>query len=325
MSNSKVLITTVPFAVVDRTPLKLLENAGIEYVINPLNKKLTPIELIELISDFDVIIAGTEIINKEVLEHANKLKFISRVGIGLDALDLKSIQSRNIKVSYTADAPAPAVAELTIGLILSLIRNVHTSNKYMHEGKWHRYFGQRIEESTIGIIGYGRIGEKVVNLLKGFNPKKILVYDIVRPENINSNLNIEWVPLEKIIQNSDIVSLHLPLSKSTYNLFDLNKLMQMKKGAYIINTSRGGIINEQDLFNVLKSGHLSGAAIDVFEEEPYNGPLNKLDNIILTAHMGSMSVDCRTRMEIEATEEAIRFIKNENLLGEVPISEYENC
>jgi D-3-phosphoglycerate dehydrogenase len=320
---AKVLITTVPFANVDRTPLDLLEKAGIDYLINPLNKKLTPSELKLLVNDFDVIIAGTEIINKEVLDEARNLKFISRVGVGLDALDLHTIQNRNIKVSYTALAPAPAVAELTMGLILSLMRNVHLSNKYMHEGKWHRYFGRRIEESVIGLIGVGRIGSLVLKHLSGFNPKKILLNDIYKKTDIFPGLNIEWVSLDEILEQADVVSLHLPLSNTTKNLINRNNIIKMKSDAMIINTSRGGIINEMDLYEALKSNQLSGAAVDVFEEEPYNGLLNTLDNVILTAHMGSMSIDCRTRMEIEATEEAIRFIQNKKLLGEVPASEYE--
>jgi D-3-phosphoglycerate dehydrogenase len=321
---SKVLITTVPFANVDRTPLDLLENAGVEYLINPLNKKLTPTELSQLIDDFDVLIAGTEIINEEVLNHAKNLKFISRVGIGLDALDLAAIKSRNIKLSYTADAPAPAVAELTMGLILSLIRNVHLSNKNMHEGKWNRYFGKRIEESAIGIVGVGRIGSRVLNHLTGFNPKKILVHDVKKTELNFPGLPLDWVSLEQLLEQSDIISFHLPLSASTKNLITRESILKMKRDTVLINTSRGGIINEEDLYQALRAGELAGAAVDVFEEEPYNGPLNQLDNVILTAHMGSMSVDCRTRMEIEATEEAIRFIQNQKLLGEVPASEYEN-
>lgn len=320
---AKVLITTVPFANVDRTPLDLLEKAGIDYLINPLNKKLTPSELKLLVKDFDVIIAGTEIINKEVLDEAQNLKFISRVGVGLDALDLHTIQARNIKLSYTALAPAPAVAELTMGLILSLMRNVHLSNKYMHEGKWHRYFGRRIEESVIGLVGVGRIGSLVLKHLSGFNPKKILLNDIYKKIGIFQELNIEWVSLDEILEQADVVSLHLPLSNTTKNLINRNNIIKMKSDAMIINTSRGGIINEMDLYEALKSNQLSGAAVDVFEEEPYNGILNTLDNVILTAHMGSMSIDCRTRMEIEATEEAIRFIQNKKLLGEVPASEYE--
>ncbi len=319
----KVLITTVPFGEKDRLPLKLLEGSDIQYVINPYNKKLTESELIELVSDFDVIIAGTEQISDKVMDKGCNLKLISRVGIGLDSVDLLSAEKRGIKVSYTPDAPAPAVAELTIGLMLMLLRSVHVSNSQMHSGQWRRFFGRRLSNITIGIIGVGRIGVAVLRHLKGFGSPKILVNDVVSRDELGDKFDIEWTNKEEIYKQADIISLHLPLTNNTKNMIKKEHLLKMKSDAIIINTSRGGIINEVDLYEVMKSGHLSGAAIDVFEQEPYNGPLKEIERCLLTAHMGSMSVDCRTRMEIEATEEAIRFITGEGLEGEVPEDEYE--
>ena len=155
----KALITTIPFGDKDRLPLELLENSNIDYLINPLGKKLTEDELAEIITDFDVIIAGTEQISDRIMEKASNLKMISRVGIGLDSVDLLAAEKRNIKISYTPDAPAPAVAELTVGMMLTLLRSVHVANSQMHLGDWHRYFGRRLSEVTIGIIGVGRIGQ----------------------------------------------------------------------------------------------------------------------------------------------------------------------
>jgi D-3-phosphoglycerate dehydrogenase len=133
---------------------------------------------------------------------------------------------------------------------------------------------------------------------------------------------VEWVSKEEIYKQSDIVSLHLPLTGKTKNMIRKDHLLSMKSDAIIINTSRGGIINESDLYEVMQSGHLSGAAIDVFDDEPYSGALNEIERCLLTAHMGSMSIDCRTRMEIEATEEVIRFLTNQPLKGVVPEEEY---
>lgn len=316
------LITTVPFADKDPLPLELLKRAGIDYVINPYNKKLKAAELIELIGDFDVLIAGTEEINEAVLEKGKKLKFISRVGIGLDSVDLTNARKRNIKVSYTADAPSAAVAELAVGFMLTLLRSTHVSNSQMHTGHWHRFFGRRLSEVTVGIVGTGRIGGLVLNHLTSFQPKKILVNDISPKHSIPAGLNIEFVSKEELFAQSDVISIHVPLTVDTKDMITRSTLLEMKPDAMIINTSRGGIINELDLYEVMKSGHLSGAAVDVFQQEPYNGPLKEIERCLLTAHMGSMSVDCRTRMEIEATEEVIRFLKGEKLLGEVPESEY---
>lgn len=320
---SKVLITTVPFAENNSKPLDLLKLNNISYTINPLNKKLTENELFELLKDHEAIIAGTEIISQRVISKSNHLKIISRVGIGLDGVDLTAAKKNNVLVSYTPDAPAPAVAELTLGLMLSLLRSIHLANNDLHEKKWKRLFGRRIEEITIGLIGYGRIGQRVAKHLEGFSARKILINDLAQDPSIQLIKNAEWSTKENIYQQADVISLHLPLNYDTKNLITKEQLLSFKKDALIINTSRGGIINEQDLYDVLSSGHLAGAAIDVFENEPYEGQLTNLKSCLLTSHMGSMSVDCREKMELEATEEVIRFFKKEKLKSLVPQSEYD--
>jgi D-3-phosphoglycerate dehydrogenase len=323
---SKVLITTIPFADKNHFPLDLLKNNNIEYLINPLNKKLTEDELADMVTDFDVIIAGTEPITKKVMDNAPNLKMISRVGIGLDSVDLLEARKRGIVVSYTPDAPAPAVSELTIGLMISLLRLVHVSNMEMHNGKWQRYFGRRISEVTIGIIGVGRIGLGVLKHLQGFGLPRILLNDISDSCNLNNmsaeKLNIEWVDKDTIYKQADVITIHTPLTTQTKSMITKDQLTSMKRDAIIINSSRGGIINEKDLYSVMKTGHLGGAAIDVFDIEPYGGELKDIQRCILTAHMGSMSVDCRSKMEIEATEEAVRFLTNNTLESLVPEEEY---
>ena len=224
----KVLITTVPFGDKNSAPLDLLDSNDIEYLINPLNKKLTEDELIGLVSDFDVIIAGTEKISDRVMEKASNLRIISRVGIGLDSVDLLAAEKRNIKVSYTPDAPAPAVAELTIGMMLTLLRSVHVSNSQMHSGEWHRFFGRRLSKVVIGIIGIGRIGQRVLEHLQGFGNPRILVNDISIKDDISDRFNVEWVSKEEIYKQSDIVSLHLPLTGKTKNMITKDQLLLMK-------------------------------------------------------------------------------------------------
>lgn len=320
---SKVLITTVPFGDKNRNPLDLLEKAGIEYLINPHNTKLTENQLADLVSDFDVIIAGTEPISEKVMTQATKLKLISRVGIGLDSVDLNAAKKRGIRVSYTPDAPAPAVAELTLSMILTLLRSAHISNVRMHQRKWQRIFGRRLTEVTLGIIGVGRIATHLLRSIGGFDTLPVLVNDIMPNDELNREFKLKWVAKEQIYKEADIISLHLPLTRLTKNMIRREQLLSMKPDAMIINTSRGGIINEHDLHDVMSAGHLSGAAIDVFEKEPYNGKLAEIERCLLTAHMGSMSLDCRARMEMEATEEAIRFLVGKPLEGEVPQAEYD--
>ena len=319
----KVLITTVPFGDKSSLPLEMLEKAGIEYLINPLKKKLTENQLAELVSESDVIIAGTEPITEKVMAQSTKLKLISRVGIGLDSVDLIAAKKRGIKVSYTPDAPSPAVAELALGMMLTLLRSVHISNIQIHQGKWHRIFGRRLTEITIGVIGMGRIGTHLLRCIKGFDTLPVLANDIMPNDELSREFNLKWVTKERIYKEADIISLHLPLTHLTKNMIRREQLLSMKPEAMIINTSRGGIINESDLYDVMMKGHLSGAAIDVFEHEPYTGKLAEIERCLLTAHMGSMSIDCRTQMEVEATEEAIRFLAGELLESEVPQAEYD--
>jgi len=320
---SKVLITTVPFGDKNKLPLELLEAAGIEYLINPIGRKLKEEELAEMVSDFDVLVAGTEQITEKVMNKATKLKLISRVGVGLDGVDLLAAKKKGIQVCYTPEAPAPAVTELAIGLMLSLLRSINIANTQIHRGEWQRHFGRRIPEVTIGIIGVGRIGRRVLTRLSGFGTPRVLVNDIIPNPKLVPELKLEWVGKEEIYRNADIISLHIPLTALTKNMIRREHLLMMKKDAMIINTSRGGIINEKDLADVLNSGHLAGAAIDVFEQEPYKGELAGIERCILTSHMGSMSIDCRTRMEIEATEEAVRFLTGKPLQSIVPQSEYD--
>jgi D-3-phosphoglycerate dehydrogenase / 2-oxoglutarate reductase len=319
----KVLITTVPFGKENRMPLDLLEMHNIEYVINPLNKKLTEDDLVGLISDYDVIIAGTEKITDKVMTKGDNVKFISRVGIGLDSVDLLAAERHGIIVSYTPDAPAPAVADLTMGLMYSLLRKVHEANIQLHQGNWHRYFGKRLADCSIGLIGAGRVGSLVLKNLQALGCKRILYYDKKVRFKEENNEQVVFSDKEEIYKMSDIISLHIPLDIETKNMITIKEMRLMKKNSFLINTARGGIINERDLCIALQEKLIAGAAIDAFEDEPYSGELVKHDNCILTAHMGSMTADCRARMEIEATEEAIRFLNGDVLQRKVPEDEYE--
>lgn len=321
----RVLITTVPFGEFDRTPIELLTaEPGVEFSINPYNKKLTEDELAELIPDIDVVIAGTEQIPRRVMEKANKLKLISRVGIGLDSVDLHAARERGIAVSYTPDEPAPAVAELTIAHILNLLRYLPVINDKMHNGVWKRMTGKRLALQTVGVIGTGRIGSRVLKHLQGFAPARILVNDISPNRELYERMGAELVDKETIYKEADIVSVHVPLTPATRGMIAREQMQSMKPGVLLVNTARGGIIHEADLHAMLVSRHVGGAAVDVFELEPYSGKLAELENCLLSSHMGSMTQDCRVAMEIGATEEALRFVRGEVLKNMVPEYEYSN-
>jgi D-3-phosphoglycerate dehydrogenase len=270
----------------------------------------------------EVLIAGTEPITDRVMQCGPNLKLISRVGVGLDNVDLHAARRRGIHVSYTPEAPAPAVAELTMGFMLTLLRNAHVANLGMHRGEWKRQMGRRVPDVTIGIVGTGRIGTGVLRRLLPFGTPRILVNDLEPKPNLVPELKLEWVGKDQIYCEADVVSMHLPMTPQTRNMMRREQLLMMKPDALLINTSRGGIVNETDLYEVMALGHLGGAAIDVFQDEPYSGPLAEIDRCMLTCHMGSMSVDCRSRMEIEATEEAVRYLRGAPLECLVPEDEY---
>ena len=318
----KVFVSTVPFAEIDQASRECLEKAGIEYRINPLRRKLSEKELVSFISDIDVLIAGTESITSFVLEQARKLKLIARVGIGLDSVDLLAAKRHGIAVTYTPDAPSPAVAELTIGLMLNVLRSVHLANEKLHKGEWQRYFGRRLSQCVVGVIGMGRIGSRVVRHLSSFACPRVMVNDLDQTINSIPELCWEWQEKEAIYREADIISIHVPLTTATKDMISTPELEMMKPDAVLINTSRGGIVNEKALYEVMNKGHLSGVGIDTFEFEPYKGPLASIERCLLTAHMGSMSTDCRAQMELEAAQEAVRFFAGEELAKEVPEEEY---
>jgi D-3-phosphoglycerate dehydrogenase len=321
----KILITTVPFGEFDPTPLELLRAAvdEAEFVINPIGRKLKEAELAELAPEFDVLIAGTEQISRRVMEAASRLKLISRVGIGLDSVDLHAARELGITVSYTPDAPAPAVAELTVAHILNLLRYLPVIDRKMRGKQWHRIMGERLALQTVGIVGTGRIGTRVLRHLQGFAPARILVNDLKPDAELYAKYNAEAVDKETLYRESDIISLHVPLTRQTRHMIGAQEMAMMKPGVRLINTARGGIIHEGDLYEALVNNRIAGAAIDVFEEEPYAGALAEVENCFISCHMGSMTQDCRAEMEIRATEEALRFVRGEPLSNVVPEYEYE--
>jgi D-3-phosphoglycerate dehydrogenase len=319
--KKRVIVTTLPFGAANTTPIELLREAGIEVVLNPLGRRLREDEVASIIAGFPVVIAGTETISSKAMSLCPDLKAICRVGIGLDGVALNAARQSGIAVSYTPDGPSAAVAELTIGLMVDLLRGVTAADRELRNGTWTRSAGHRISRSTIGVIGVGRIGRRVIrHLLGGFPGVRILANDPMPDPTLDA---VEWTTKDRIYAEADVITLHVPLTPDTVDMISDRELSCMKRSASLVNTSRGGIINEAALAKALTSASIAGAAIDVFVEEPYSGPLTDIKTIILTCHMGSMTVDCRARMEIEATEEAIRFFSGVPFRSPVPDSEYD--
>lgn len=312
----KVFISTHPFGETSKIPLELLDKNGFEVRINNRGRKITSKELIKDIGEAEVLIAGTEKITEDVLRNAPNLKLISRVGIGLDGIDFELCRKYNIKVVYTPDAPTMAVAELCVGLILDLSRKISFTDANLKQGIWNRHMGMLLYGKTIGIIGMGRIGKSLIKLLSSFN----VSFKVCDPNPDFAFLkiyNVELTNKTKLLKESDVVSLNLPLKKDTMNFLMLDDLKNMKKSSILINTARGGIINEDDLYIALKENLIAGAAVDVFEEEPYKGKLRELNNVVLTCHMGASTIESRTDMETQAVEEVVRYKNHIPLKNEV--------
>ena len=319
----RVLITTVPFGQKAQAPLGQLRAAGLEYVINPLGRRLSESELSGLIPPFGALIAGTEPITAAVMDKAPHVKLIARVGIGLDSVDLPEARRRGIAVTYTPEAPAPAVAELTLGVILSLLRGIHQADRRLRAGTWSRVMGRRLAGLTVGVIGVGRVGRRLIRLLRGFSGVNVLANDIEPDRVFGQSRGVSWVDKEILFRESDIVTVHVPLTPETHRLVGREELGAMRPTALLINTARGGIVDEIALASALREHQIAGAAVDVYESEPYAGELTSLENCLLTCHMGSMSEDCRAQMEQEAVDDVVRFFDGKPPARPVPSAEYD--
>jgi D-3-phosphoglycerate dehydrogenase len=290
--------------------------------MNPYNRRIRPDELVAHLRDRTVLIAGTEVITAEAMDAAPGLRLIARTSIGLDSIDLVAARQRGIVVTYTPDGPSEAVSELTVGLMLSLLRGVPAADRGLRAGTWQRLMGRRLAKVTVGIVGAGRVGARVTgHLLGGFPGVRVLAHDIAAPARAGG-LDVAWVDALTLFREADIVSLHVPLTRRTRGLVGAAELASMKADAVLINTSRGEVVDEHALAAALRERRIAGAAVDVFSEEPYHGELTRLDNCLLTCHMGSMSQDCRARMEYEAASEAVAFFDGRPPLIPVPEEEY---
>lgn len=307
--TKKVLVTSYPFGQISIKPFEILKQNNFETtcITNKLKRSLKRNELKKMIGDVDYVIAGTEKYDSEILDCAKHLKGISRLGIGLDNIDFEETNKRGITVLYTPDAPSLAVAELTLGFMLTLNRRVYQADRIIRKNKWSRIIGLDLNRKTVGIIGLGRIGKIMVKLLAPFECN-ILVNDLEYDDEFLKNNKVLIMSKNDIYKNADIITLHIPKTEETLNLITEKELKQMKNSCVLINTSRGGIINESDIYEHLKNNEAFSVAMDVFEKEPYSGKLCELENIILTAHMGSCSENSRYLMELGAAQNIIDFV-----------------
>ncbi len=270
---------------------------------NPFARRLTEVEVGDLLkSGVTGMIAGVEPLTRSVLMGAEELRVISRCGIGMDNVDMDAAAEKNILVKNTPDTPGIAVAELTVGLMLNLLRHISEADRFIRADRWKQLMGRLLHKQTVGLVGFGRIGKRVARLISVFGAT-VLAYDTYEMPPFP---DVEFCLLDNLIARSDIISLHIPYTQDTHHFFNAEKMNAMKKGALLINTARGGLIDEAALVAALESGRLAGAALDCFETEPYYGPFVNMKQIVMTAHMGSYAKEARELMEQEAAENLLQ-------------------
>ncbi|HEY2601998.1 MAG TPA: phosphoglycerate dehydrogenase [Thermoleophilaceae bacterium] len=299
-AKAKVALTVSSFGAGGPEPLDELRSAGVEVVENPHGRRLKEEEVAEMVRDADGVIAGTEPLTEAVMRQAPRLRVISRVGVGMDSVDLAAAERLNIAVCNTPDAVTDAAAELAFGGMLCALRHLHEMDAELRAGRWTRMMGSLLRHKTVGIVGLGRVGRRVAALLAPFEPR-LLGYDVAPVDDWASANGVELVELERLLAESDVVTLHVSKGPGSGPLLGRRELLEtMKPGAVLVNAARGGLVDEEALAEALSSGQLAGAHLDVFENEPYDGPLREQPAVLLTPHAGSYAREARALMEHEA-------------------------
>ncbi len=303
----KVLVTPRSFAKLDRTPLDMLEAEGYEISSNTLQRPMTEEEMVEALVGMDGAIVGIDRLGRKAILSARSLKVISKYGVGIDNIDVEAATERGILVTITPGANTTAVADLTVGLMLATARKIPFADDLVRRGAWSRVVGVELSGKTIGLLGFGRIGREVARRVDGFSTR-ILAFEQTPGASAEfaRRLSVEFTELSSLLAESDFVSVHVPLTPETRHLIGEQELRQMKKSAFLINTSRGGIVDESSLMKALKEGWIAGAALDVYEEEPpTDDELKLLPNVVLSPHMGAHTVEAASNMGRQAARNLV--------------------
>ena len=301
----KIAITTSSFAQYSDEPLRLLREGGYEAVLNPHGRALTEDEAIALLQGCVGVAAGTEPLTERVMDALPSLKVISRCGVGMDSVDMKAAAARGIQGRNTPDGPTLAVAELTLGYALDLMRRITWMDRDIRAEVWKKRMGNLLHGKQIGVVGFGRIGRAVArNFI--FMGCSVAFYDpFVKRDESGS---CERMELDALLSWADIVTLHCAKPKDGTKVLDSARIAAMKPGAWLINAARGGLVDEEALAAALRSGALSGAALDVFGKEPYAGPLLEIPSAVLTPHIGSYAREARIRMEVDTIRNLLEVL-----------------
>ncbi len=303
-----ILVTLSTFGEYSREPLLMLEQSGFAFRTNPYGRRMKPSEVVSLGQPCKAVVAGVEEYAAATLAQLPNLRCISRCGTGIDSIDLAEAERRGIAVLNTPDAPTQAVAELTLAMMLALLRQLPKVDSLMHERKWQRVPGRLLRGKTVGIIGLGRIGRRVAEIVQALGAVVIAV-DPVPDAQWLAKHHVEMLGLSALLGRADIVSVHSGRSSDHPLYLGAKEIAQMKQGAWLINMARGDLVDDVALGEALDSGHLSGAGLDVFPQEPYDGPLCSNPRAILSPHQATLTIETRVAMETQAVENTIQFLR----------------
>jgi D-3-phosphoglycerate dehydrogenase len=305
----KVLIATRSFGSTSQKPWDVLAEANCELIRADMQQKMTEERLSELLADVDGAIVGVVPLTARVLDHAPKLKIIAAHGVGVDHIDLQAAARAGVVVANCPGANDQAVADLTIGLMISLARQIPLVDQDVRSGKWGRYEGSELWKKSVGLIGLGRIGRGVARRALGFD-MQVLAYDPYVDDQQARAIGVRMASLDEVITAADFVSLHTPLTEETRHLIGKQQLEQMKPSAFLINTARGGLIDEEALYEALVGGKLAGAGLDAFAVEPPVGsPLLGLKNVVLTPHIGAHTKEAIERVGMLAAQNVVHVFR----------------
>ncbi len=287
-----------------------LEKHGLKVTYDP---EITPEKIAEVIGTFDVVIVRSRTkLRKDLIDKADKCQIIARVGVGLDNVDLDAAKAKNIRVINAVEGAMNAVAELVMGLMLSMAREIPRADREIRNGNWIKkeLMGSELKGKYLGIVGLGNIGKRLGRIAKAFN-MNIIGYDVVPiDEEFSKDVGLMKADLDTLLSSADFVSFHVPLLESTKHMINSEKISLMKNTARIINTARGGVIDEDALYTALKDGALGGAALDVFEVEPATGnKLCELPNFIATPHMGAQTKEAQSLAATVIAEKTIQILR----------------
>lgn len=307
---SKIYVTLSTFSEYGTEPLRALEKGGFAFAVNESGKRMTPRQIIKAAGDATVLIAGVEPYDAILLESLPRLKAICRCGAGVDNVDLAHAKAHGIAVFNTPAHPIEAVAELTVAMMLALVRRLPEQSQLIRARQWKRLKTHLLGKRKIGIIGLGRIGKRVAEILKVFGAR-LTGHDPYADKKWAKANGVTLLPLDALLDTSDIVTIHASQFQDSPLKLSAREIDRMKKGAILINCARGDMVDERALLDALKSDRLGGAGLDVFEDEPYKGPLTQLDNVVLTPHCATLTVETRVAMELEAAATAVRFLRGD--------------